>query len=947
MASDTLSRLQNAFEHAISLPADLQQQYLLQLSESDPNLHRELITLLANDKHTNNFIHSALNATFDDMQKDKPLWIGKTFGAFKITAEIASGGMGVVFLGVRDDGQFEQQVAIKVLSGILASTQILQAFDSEREIFARMHHPYIAQLYDGGATADGVPYLIMEYVDGIPIDQYCENNQLSIKQRLKLFIKVAEAVSYAHRNLIVHRDIKPSNILVTRSGIPKLLDFGIAKSIDAKTGTQQGEITQLGNRPFTPAFASPEQIKGQVITTSSDIFSLGVLLHHLLSGGLPFEKVTDANLASNFSAPTSPSLTFKKRYKALKIQGNLDVKHFRALTGDLDAIVLKSLNEESERRYVSVDSMADDIGRFLDNKPVLAQKNSRIYRTQKYLHRHWFGVSAGAFLALLSLSFTSYILLQTMALKKEQEVSREVIKFLKDMITLKDIESISDKYSYYSNFANVSFIELLSLGEKRLDGILLAEPQAKSSLIRSFAASYKIAGDLEAAKRIMQKALQLHEDFNSISTMEKIALLNDYGQILLYKNELNEAKTTLLHAFELLNQVNSDDKQLRYRIIDNLAKLSADLGDYEAGLQYDLKKLKLTNSLYGEESINTAWAVYNISLGLWQLGRFNEALEMANNALSRFRKQTPIPHASIADSYNFIGTLLKETQPHLGQALKHYYQSLNINKTHLGKEHLHLVVDLYEIARIELDKGDWRKAQTQLQKAEKIQLEKVGEDSLDMIRVVNDQAEIAILTADNVQADILLNRAEAICKRLFDLDHPIYADILANRARLQSTYGNRTIALVLLEQRYQLSRNKYSQNHPKIRYALFDWISELLVNNQVATARKHFAVEISRNIQPTVITEIALQRLILQAKFADLDEDYVRANALHQRIHEATTSLYGKHSHIYAQTLNNWATFLSQRNNQEKAEQIHTEHCLILKTLFDREHPSRKACDVI
>ena len=301
--------------------------------------------------------------------------------------------MGAVFLAERTDAEFEQSVAIKVMSSRQVQRGAVDQFRAERQILASLAHPCIAQMFDGGTTHEDIPYLVMELIDGQPIDSYCDSHNLSLEARLDLFLKVCEAVSFAHRNLIVHRDIKPQNILVTADGTPKLLDFGIAKLIDASNLELGGQLTQAGLRALTPDYASPEQITGSPITTGQrHLLGLGVLLYRLLSGRLPYamEHATPAEVqhAIVHTDPPRPSkavTTLSPQQERLSEAEIRDLR--RRLTGDLDNIILMMLAKDAGHRYGSVQAAMEDIGRYLDDRPVAARAPSWRYVTGKFLKR--------------------------------------------------------------------------------------------------------------------------------------------------------------------------------------------------------------------------------------------------------------------------------------------------------------------------------------------------------------------------------------------------------------------------------------------------------------------------------------------------------------------------------------------------------------------------------
>jgi hypothetical protein len=403
MSAPDWQRVKSVFHVAVELPQVDRSAYLSDACAGEVWLLEEVQTLLAAHESATGFLEdgavSQAVERFD--QEITSERIGRRLGPYQLVAELGQGGMGQVFRARRVDGQYQSEVAIKLVRAGCESPSIRKRFLVERQILATLAHPAIARLLDGGTSEDGVPYLVMELVDGIPIDHYCTTNRLPMPARLALFLSVCEAVSYAHRHLVVHRDLKPSNILITTDGRAKLLDFGVAKVLDsmAQSGSNRATVTLL--RALTVNFSSPEQIRGEPITTASDVYSLGVLLYHLLTDGSPYRSakgpVGDVareicerrpNLPSQ--APAPPSSPDSER----KWRGQI--------RGDLDSIAMLALQKDPGRRYSSVDLFAEDIQRHLGHRPVRARGNSLGDQVTKLVRRHRLAAAAsvGALLLL-------------------------------------------------------------------------------------------------------------------------------------------------------------------------------------------------------------------------------------------------------------------------------------------------------------------------------------------------------------------------------------------------------------------------------------------------------------------------------------------------------------------------------------------------------------------
>ena len=416
-------------------------------------------------------------------------------GAYHVVREIGRGGMAVVYLAERKQADFEHRVAMKVVHAGMSSVSVLNRFTQERKILASLNHPAIAKLLDGGSTADGRPYFAMELVEGHPIDRYCEQQRLSLAARLKLFLRVADAVQYAHRNLVVHRDLKPSNILVTHDGQVKLLDFGIAKLLDPTS--QEHSLTLLSSLPMTPQCASPEQIRGEPITTATDIYQLGLLLYQLLTGRYPYR--VDSNDRGSLSKaiceqePTRPSTAVSGEHAVddPRWHARFERQIAQRLKGDLDSIVLMALRKEPERRYASVEQFAKDVRDYLDGRPVSARADTLGYRSRKFIRRHRFGLGAAAVVVLTLIGGIVATLHQAQrAERRFQEVRQLANTFMFEF---------HDKIQYLSGATEARSL-LVDTALQYLDS-LAADAGGDTELLVELAVAYQRVGDVQGDPR--------------------------------------------------------------------------------------------------------------------------------------------------------------------------------------------------------------------------------------------------------------------------------------------------------------------------------------------------------------------------------------------------------------------------------------------------------------
>ena len=421
MNSDRHQLLTDLLHEALQLPGSERQAFLVSACGGEVELQREAESLIASFEQASSFIEASVFAGVDDFPfPDKPPMEGRQIGHYRIVRELGRGGMGAVYLAERAD-EYREQVALKIVKRGMDTDFVVRRFRHERQILASLHHSNIARLFDGGTTEEGLPYFVMEYIEGEPIDQYCAHHNLTIQERLQIFRTVCAAVQYAHQNLVIHRDLKPGNILITADGTVKLLDFGIAKILNPEI-SQTIEKTATLMRLMTPEYASPEQVRGELVTTASDVYSLGVVLYELLTGQRPYRLTSilpsDIERIICEQEPTRPSaaVTQEEPERERKREGETGRKSagetgvappsllpsfsLSQLRGDLDNIVLMALRKEPLRRYSSVEQFAEDIRRHLEGLPVSARSDTFNYRAGKFIQRHKVGVAAAALIML-------------------------------------------------------------------------------------------------------------------------------------------------------------------------------------------------------------------------------------------------------------------------------------------------------------------------------------------------------------------------------------------------------------------------------------------------------------------------------------------------------------------------------------------------------------------
>lgn len=690
MDAERWSRVEQVCQAALERDAKEQAAFLASACGGDQELRREVESLLMHRQTADTFMEDgALDAAAQALAADgarDPMdtsrWIGRLIPPYRIEAKIASGGMGDVFRAVRADGTFDKQVAIKLIQGARSTDFFLSRFQNERQILATLDHPNIARLLDGGSTEEGLPYLVMEYIEGVPIDEFCVQNQLDTRERLELFRTVCSAVQFAHQNLVVHRDLKPSNILVTADGVPKLLDFGIAKILNPAHREDSVQQTVTLMRMLTPDYASPEQVRNEPISTVSDVYSLGVILYLLLTDQSPYRVPTgspeemlraicevDPEKPSTASTRTSPrdaeriapssSISESSRPEKEK-RGKLQ----KILEGDLDIVVLKALRKESRRRYASVDQYSEDIRRFLAGLPILAHKDTPGYRARKFIGRHKWGVAAAALL-IVSLS-AGLITTLWQARIARAERTRAERRF-------NDVRTLAGSLIFEVNDALVPVPGAISArklimerAQQYLDR-LAAEAHSDPDLLRELAVAYarlgSVLGDARdanlgnGAKALedYRKSVDLLKAANVLrprDTRLQQALADSYLRLAVVCEDPGDEKSALREAASILEPLAANPNDLD--ALSSVAKLQ----ELEAGL------------LLNEKDPNLALAAYQKSLVLY------DHLAKADPGKEQYREEVSFAHKHVGGVLN--------TMDRLDEAFEHYRQALVIDEAQLA-----------------------------------------------------------------------------------------------------------------------------------------------------------------------------------------------------------------------------------------------------------------------
>lgn len=636
----------------------------------DEALRDEVMSLLALEDKTVDFLEApAVEFAAELFTEDSGSSIKEQrIGAYKLLREIGRGGMGMVYLAARADELYEKQVAIKLIRRGLDTEDILRRFRNERQILANLDHPNIARLLDGGTTGDGVPYLVMDYVEGVQINEYADAHKLSITERLKLFRAVCAAVQYAHQHLVIHRDIKPGNILITSEGTPKLLDFGIAKLLDSEQ-TQNAAHTITELRAMTPEYASPEQVRGETVTTATDIYSLGVLLYELLTGHRPYRiknrRPDEAAQIICEEAPEKPSRVISHTEDESTVSGKPATLHSlslirgavpeilrRLLSGDLDNIILMAMRKEASRRYASVEQFSADIKRHLDGLPVIARKDTFKYRATKFVRRNRLGVAAAAIILLSLLGGMMATIwqarearAQAQAARAEKAKAESVSAFLANLLKYSNplIASTS------ASGGEITMKDVLDEAAKRLGGAEFAnQPEVRAELEKIIADSYYGQGRNNLSEQHFKEYVRLQQSLYGEHDPQAIEATAEWAGLLFKDQNLTESEKVyrlvlpLMRSRHLKGNIKAQDLATALRSFGYLRRTQGDSMEAEAAFR---EMLSLSPELPDEERYWIGITRSTLASTLADQGKFDEALETAREAVLECRqtKRTNTP----------------------------------------------------------------------------------------------------------------------------------------------------------------------------------------------------------------------------------------------------------------------------------------------------------------
>jgi eukaryotic-like serine/threonine-protein kinase len=749
--------LDTLVEQALELPEDARLDWLA-AQAVDESLRADALRLLRAAGEAPSWLSPPAQAR-----------IGQRIGAWRIVRELGRGGMGVVYLGEREDGQFRQRAAIKLLSAALASDARRARFLAERQLLAELEHPSIARLIEGGTTEDALPWFALEFVDGEPLVEDARRRGLDRRARLELFLQVCEVVRFAHSRLVVHRDLKPGNILVTPEGQVKLLDFGIAKLLDTARSDATHEL-----RPLTPAYAAPEQHRGETVTVATDVWSLGVLLCELLTGRRPFQAEDGAEAAALSravleQAPRPPS----------QLVGGDEA---RALRGDIDTIVLRCLAKEPERRYSSVEALAEDVQRHLDLRPIRARPDDLGYRLGRFLRRHRPGVAA-AVLVLAALSAAG-VGLWWQAERARAEANRaELVKeFLVGLFAQGDPD--------LSQGQELRARELLEEGERRVEAYFAGEPRLSAEFRALLGGLYLRLGEVGRAQELLaQAAAESEQAFGPRASQTLLAHLDlaeaqlansqyeaaeaalvDWmalaeasgpaahararallGEALRGQSRYVDAEASLRTALDIDREAGGERSEAVARDLYYLGGLALGRGEYDQAKSHLEEALSIFRSDFGGESTRVAQVLRDLGSTSVAMGDQAQAERLLRQSHTMYLRLLGPEHPTVAHTATLLAALLRETGQ-LGEAETLLRQALAVHRARFGEAHARSVADRHQLALVLLEKGRLDEAAAEFDTANRLAARGDVPDSLRVALQIG-RGALALAQADFAGAE--------------------------------------------------------------------------------------------------------------------------------------------------------------------------------------------------
>ncbi len=905
MNADRPDMVLRLIEEALRCPEDGRVSFLDGISAVDPSLRAEVEAGLSAhygtaDLPTTRQANGVSEVPTESQDEKAPpgpktRQPGRTqrAGPYELLRQIGAGGMGAVYVAVRRDEEFRKQVAVKLLRRDMDTEDLVRRFRTERQILAAIDHPNIASLFDGGTTDDGRPYFAMEYIDGQRIDEYCDSQRLSVRERLVLFQSVCAAVQFAHQNLVVHRDIKPGNILVTADGVPKLLDFGIAKLMSPLMASATVDPTRTGLRMMTPEYASPEQILGEPITTASDIYTLGVLLYKLLTGHRPYrlEKghAHEISRAICEEEPIRPSVAVTREEEITttgrtskkitpetvgKARSSNAEKLRRELSGDLDTIILTALRKEPQKRYASAEQLSEDIWRHLEGLPVKARRGSALYRASKFVRRHRVGVSMTVVSFLAVVGFALTMVAQRDRLAAERDRTRIALQRAEVVSGFLE-ETLSSANPYEGAGRDVAVIEVLDAAVPRISRSFRDHPETRATLRAVIGNTYFRLGRFDDAEWLLREALATRREVAGGGDAADVASsMNDLGNLLRRKAEYDEAEALYREALAMRRRLFGPEHPDVATILNNLGAVLDRQSKYDQAEGFYRQALAMRKKTLGSQHTNIAESQNALANVLRRGGDYEEAERLYLDSLALRREVFGHEHPDVAESLNNLAFLYYTTGD-FERAEPLFRESLSLRRTALGDGHPETAHSMTNLARLLRKTRRYVEAEQLYRQALAVRRRVLGEMHPEVATSLNDLATLYSSRGDDAAAEPLYRQALAMRRELLGDEHWYVAMSLNNLAVLLNRTGRHEEAEPMYRESLRLMQKLRGDDHPDVATAMTNLAGLLVKLEQYseAEALQLEALEIRRSVFGAEHAETAKSFRLLAQFYEGLGRD--------------------------------------------------------------------------
>jgi serine/threonine-protein kinase len=893
MSRDRWRRALDLLDGALDLPAAERARFLELACGEDDELRAQVETLLAADTAASPLLDApfdaaaALAGSIDADAPETPT--DSRIGAYRIVGELGRGGMGAVYLAERADGQFEHRVALKLVRRGIESADVVRRFLHERQILARLEHPHIARLLDGGLTEAGLPYFVMEYVEGEPITSHCDGRRLPLTARLRLFADACDAVALAHRNLVVHRDLKPSNILVTPDGQVKLLDFGIAKLLDESASAADADRTRTGMFLLTPEYASPEQVRGAPVTTATDVYALGAVLYELLSGRRahrlmqhspaelarvvgevtpppPSEAVAHSRPTSGVAAAAGPLVTHGADGKRLE----------RMLRGDLDAIVMKALRKEPQHRYPSVDALLEDLERQRAGLPVAARRGTVAYRARKFFRRNRGAVAAAALVVVSLMAGLVAATQQAAVAARESARALEVTEFLRGLFRVSDPAQARGR--------EPTARELLDSGVVRVTRELGNEPELQAEMLTLLGSIYRELATLNRADTVLRHAVDLREKLYGPNDARVASSLNELGGLLLVTGDYAAADSVLRRALAIRERALGARDTLVAVSLNNLAVARVNLGDDAEAERLYRRALAIDRRVHGPNHRQVATDLANLGSLLRRKAEYDAADSVISAALAIRRRRLPAGDPSTASAIEELA-VLRNAQGRSEEAERLYRESLAVRRTAYGDEHPDVALSLGGLASTLTQIGRLGEAAPLFQQALAIQEHVFGPDHDRTVTTLNNLATLRYRMGDLEAASKGMRDVVTRWRRALGDRHPRVLTGVNNLGVVLTDKREYAEAEPLLRAALEGRLALHGNEHPEVAQSLRNLGVLLLRTGRLHDAEQALqrALEIGRAVWPGTHPRLAE----VLVSFAELLIDRGRPEEAEVQLREA------------------------------------------------------------